>query len=194
MISEILKNETRKQHTDIESTVDIMEHTQSKEKYESLLKAFYGFYRPVEKSFIEYKDQFKKLGLDLEPHLKTRLLEHDLKEMNVDLDSIKIRPDHKFSSLGEAMGCFYVLEGSTLGGQVIFKSLKKNGIKTGESEICFHNPYGAETMKNWLAFKTSLDSTPASENDALLESAKETFTELNKWLAKQLNILSRKSE
>ncbi len=53
-----------------------------------------------------------------------------------------------------ALGCLYVLEGATLGGQVISRHLAKLGIGP-ENGGRFFNGYGARTGEMWKSFQTS---------------------------------------
>jgi heme oxygenase len=55
----------------------------------------------------------------------------------------------------EALGAFYVLEGSSLGGRVILKELKSRGASlTG---LGFLDPYGPDTGQRWRSFLVILE-------------------------------------
>jgi heme oxygenase len=55
----------------------------------------------------------------------------------------------------EALGALYVLEGSTLGGCVILKELKRRGASL--AGLGFLDPYGADTGRRWRSFLVILE-------------------------------------
>ena len=55
----------------------------------------------------------------------------------------------------EALGAFYVLEGSSLGGRVILKELKSR--RASLTGLGFLNPYGADTGQRWRSFLIILE-------------------------------------
>lgn len=67
------------------------------------------------------------------------------------------------ASLGEALGWWYVLEGSSLGGRVIHRTL------TGEGKdlrgLSFLHPYGSATGDWWRRFVEVLDEADRREPD-----------------------------
>jgi heme oxygenase (biliverdin-IX-beta and delta-forming) len=67
----------------------------------------------------------------------------------------------------EALGAFYVLEGSTLGGRKILQALKSQGVST--DDLHFLDPYGRDAGANWRLFlgiierETALSQTTMNE-------------------------------
>jgi heme oxygenase (biliverdin-IX-beta and delta-forming) len=55
----------------------------------------------------------------------------------------------------EAFGALYVLEGSSLGGRVILKELKRR--KVSLAGLGFLDPYGADTGRRWRSFLAILE-------------------------------------
>jgi len=84
----------------------------------------------------------------------------------------------------EGLGCLYVVEGSTLGGQVITRQLLKSLGLTAENGVAFFNGYGAETGLRWKAFGAWLEEGAAQldHDDAIIAGANETFRTLGDWL------------
>ncbi|HXH75344.1 MAG TPA: hypothetical protein VNJ08_10290 [Bacteriovoracaceae bacterium] len=76
----------------------------------------------------------------------------------------------------------YVLEGSTLGGQVIHQRLLAKGIFPEVRSICFHHPYGPLVREKWEDFKLVLNELPDDCTDDALFMAKATFTALKNWM------------
>jgi heme oxygenase len=182
MLHERLKTETAASHKDTEKTLHFEKTISSKESYLKLLKGFYGFYQPVEKELLKFKSEFEALGLHILPRLKESLLLQDMKTLGL-TDPSKLEVCYALpgiQTLASAMGVLYVLEGSTMGGQIISKKLKEAHIL--ETEKSFHNPYGKETMPMWMGFKAGLDKINAQDEDEVVKAAKETFTRLGAWL------------
>lgn len=185
MLHEILRTETRQEHTLIESSIDLLKFTANRQDYISLLKAFFGFYQPVEKIFTELENDFTSIGIHINYRLKLPLLIKDLTTLGVcqnEMNSIPLNPGpQKISDLYQAMGVLYVLEGSTMGGKIIHRKVREANILTSD-DLCFHNPYGPANMSQWNDFKAKLDLLPENKHPLILKSAKETFSGLNHWL------------
>lgn len=80
-------------------------------------------------------------------------------------------------SIGYALGCMYVMEGSTLGGKVILKHVSKTlGIVPTQGGAYFAG-YGEETGHYWKTFLHTLQEYSVNhEVDAeILKGAKDTF-------------------
>lgn len=59
------------------------------------------------------------------------------------------------ANVQEALGLFYVIEGSTLGGRLILKALARNGIT--DSSLLFLDPYGSDSARMWRALLTVIE-------------------------------------
>jgi heme oxygenase len=82
------------------------------------------------------------------------------------------------------LGTAYVLEGATLGGQIITRHLQQElGIQPECGGAFFHS-YGASVAPMWREFVEVLNTYPATEDEqvALVASACETFSSLEAWL------------
>jgi heme oxygenase len=67
----------------------------------------------------------------------------------------------------EALGAMYVLEGSTLGGRIILKTLRSKGVSTGD--LHFLDPYGQDARALWRAFLSVLERETAPNRTAMNE-------------------------
>ena len=61
-------------------------------------------------------------------------------------------------NLGELIGVLYVIEGSTLGGRHILKSLSKQFALSSDEGVRFFQGYGDQTSRNWQYFLHFADS------------------------------------
>jgi heme oxygenase (biliverdin-IX-beta and delta-forming) len=184
-VAEMLKNETRIQHQQAE---DLLVHKlsciKSVKEYTCLLKMFYGFYHPLEEtahSFIP-----RSVLKNIASRKKSAWILQDLTEVG-DNDVIPLC-NHlpKIHSTEQALGCLYVLEGSTLGGRVIMKMLQAQQPQFFTGEVLhFFNGYGEETSSKWIEFKSVLDQY-IDNVEEIVASANETFSLFHNWIKKSL--------
>lgn len=81
-----------------------------------------------------------------------------------------------------AIGRLYVLEGSTLGGQIINRSLAARTPDDPLSTVALRGlaPYGEQTGSMWAAYRRAV-SLLAVDTEAVVGSAVETFALLETW-------------
>lgn len=186
MILARLKAETRPYHDAIESQLDLFDHPPSRAAYRSLLLRFWGYYEPMEDRIGHLAD-WSQLGFDFEERRKTHLLQQDLFEPREHVPEVWSRCPRlpELNRVPQALGCLYVLEGSTLGGQVITRYLKS--LPDGPYPCDFFASYGEHVGDYWKAFGVFLTEYSARhhDDDAIVESACATFSTLGAWLAAQ---------
>ncbi len=86
----------------------------------------------------------------------------------------------------------YVLEGSTLGGQIISKMISQALPGKADHALTFYAGYGEQTMPMWNSFKTALNEqvqSPADQQE-LVHAANETFLKFSRWVEKSRLIIS----
>ena len=171
----LLKTSTRPQHDSLEHDLDLLNPELTLDDYILVLKRFYGFYKVLEDSV--------RLPLD---RMKTPLLAKDLEFFKVDLNQIELPKTLPVCvSDSRIFGMRYVIEGSTLGSQVLSKHYKEKFYMSPDSGCFFFTGYGSETMKKWKEFQEEIlaFSTQKIFNEQeVIESAKETFAFLHQWL------------
>lgn len=178
-----LKTSTSQYHEQIEQ-VDLFKKIITKEitllEYKKLLCQLYGFISPCE-TVIQQRFHYAIEGRE-----KASLLNSDLSELNCDTsrDFLFCKNTPNFNTLPEVFGYLYVLEGSTLGGQIISKSLKNNLQLLPLIPARYFNAYGKQTRKYWDAFLKSLREHDLNDNqkENLITSAINTFSSLLNWL------------
>lgn len=88
-----------------------------------------------------------------------------------------------FADPSAALGILYVIEGSTLGGQIIAKRVRYQVGLTPHAGASYFSSYGANVMPMWRETKQVLDAPPFEvANEAVINGAKATFDFLAKWL------------
>jgi len=192
MIMAKLKEATRDQHENLENTVDVMGEVFSLENYKKLLTKFYRFYAAIEPKVAE--NDLQSAGFDFEARRKTPLLEKDLEALGI-LETVRSEvplwnglPD--VSTLAKAFGSIYVMEGATLGGQVITRHLEKDFGLTAENGAAFFNSYGASVGPMWKSFKETLTAFAEKNGDdhPIIGTARETFDSFSKCFAETVQI------
>jgi heme oxygenase (biliverdin-IX-beta and delta-forming) len=179
MIMTKLREATRDQHENLENTVDVMGEVFSLENYKTLLTKFYRFYAAIEPKVAE--NDLAGAGFDFGARRKTPLLEKDLEALGI-LEKVRAHvapwngvPD--VSSLSRAFGSIYVMEGATLGGQVITRHLKQDFGLTADNGAAFFSSYGAQVGAMWKSFKATLTAYAEQNGDEeqIIGAARETF-------------------
>ncbi|GKS12279.1 biliverdin-producing heme oxygenase [Paenibacillus chitinolyticus] len=184
-----LREETAPFHDQIEQNPyakAIMDKSLTLETYRTYLEKFYGFILPSEKA-LSTLPEWEERGFDIESRLKTPLLENDLEQLGLTKRQIEELPRcgnlPDVSTLPRALGYLYVLEGSTLGGQLITKQLKAILSVDPEVNGRYFNSYGAELRTKWSEFREFLlENVKTEEQEQVLAAAKETFILLDQWL------------
>lgn len=179
-----LREVTAELHQSVEKRVDLVSPDFDLPRYVLLLKRFYGFWAPIEASLQQVPGLFHP-ALAIQTRMKAHMLRADLETFDVDSVLVAFCPRlPDLRTFERALGCMYVLEGSTLGARIVARVLRERwGIDNG-SGATFFNAYGTEVGTRWAEFRTFLISQVDPVNsDALLSAAVETFDTFDQWLA-----------
>lgn len=146
-----------------------------------LLERFHGFHAAWEPAL-----DGRVPDLLLGPRLKLPLLRHDLRCLGVDDRRLLALPRcERAAGLCEtpaaAAGALYVMEGSTLGGRIISRSLQAAPWHPPQ-RLRYWNPYGDDTGRRWSETLAYLDSLSPVDADAAVLAAVTTFDVLQAWL------------
>ncbi|ATB45434.1 biliverdin-producing heme oxygenase [Corallococcus macrosporus] len=188
-----LKSETRPHHERTEAQVRLMDPDLTPTAYRRHLEALHGFYGPLE-------TRLAGLGLDavagLSVHArwKVPLLVEDLRALGHDDASLAHLPRcgglPSLAGVPEALGCLYVLEGSTLGGQLILRHLRRHFDGTPLGPFAFFRAYGDDVGPRWRAFGEAVNQASVVAADAAFDSravkgAQDTFDAFAAWLRRE---------
>jgi len=178
-----LKQQTHNLHIQLEETVDIFSRVSSIDRHIAVLKIFLGFYTPVEKQLSAVKG-IEAVAFD--SRRKVPQLRKDLQVLGLqpdDIDQLPVCAElPRIVNLASALGCMYVFEGATLGGQIISRHLKKMGIDPATG-AAFFNSYGDNVGAMWLAFKKDAEQHihNVEAETIVIGTAQETFGKLINW-------------
>jgi heme oxygenase len=183
-----LKQSTLPYHKRLEARLDWFKPEFSHGEYLRVLERFWGYYRPIEASLAMIPELEAWLP-DLPSRSKLPLLEADLRTLGLNNRLLEQLPLCRklpiCTDSFTALGCLYVLEGSTLGGQVISRHIKRKLDLDAQNGAAFFNGYADDTIRMWDVFRERLTAARADE-EILVQSACETFITLEQWLCPPL--------
>lgn len=171
-----LRAETVTIHSRLEKKLNLFERVKSKEDYQKHLQNYYAWIAPIERALLSFAEA---LPIDLSGRQRANLLEKDLAKLGS--PPIEIQKKFKMQSpqnIADCMGALYTLEGSTLGGQFIFKHFAEHLNLTKDNGLAFYYGRGARTGQLWKEFLQALDqymTDHPNQIEDICNSAKLTF-------------------
>lgn len=152
-VLEKLRVATGPLHADLEQRLDLPARLLHADQRSLVVRRFFGLHSGAEDTLAEWLGDLP--GLDFEARRRSSRLATDLMVLGFDPARAARAPAPQLANPSEALGFFYVLEGSSLGGKAIEKSLTAAGADmTG---LSFLNPYGPATGERWRAFLAVLE-------------------------------------
>lgn len=186
---ERLKQETRTSHEDLERRVDILNRLQTAESYRKLLETFYGVYGPLEAALTRCIPEIEPWLPDVGKRMRTAALGRDLGILgNNSPEELPLADVPLLSSLAEQFGCLYVLEGSTLGGQIIAREVNSQLHFTPERGCSFFASHGAEIGSMWRRFREAMERYAAAhseQHERIIQAADATFRTFSDWFERK---------
>ncbi|WP_129717554.1 biliverdin-producing heme oxygenase [Pedobacter sp. SYP-B3415] len=186
MIAQLLRTETAARHKALESAMfvdEIMSRRLNLSQYRQILAVNLLAHELIEPPLFNVMDQELAQRLDLKSREKLPALRQDAAGAgidtaalpHVDTGQIFIPADSKPAQLGT----LYVLEGATLGGNVIRKQLLQNDEFAG-LDFAYYGIYGDQLAEKWKTFQAVLEAEVQSPADAeiCLHAANSTFDSL----------------
>ena len=151
-----LRRETRLEHDQMERALVWEDRVSKLDLYGLWLRRLHGFYRvwePAVAATLGDPEFF-------EPRRKLHLLAADLRCLGISPHEPEVLPLLPVATQAEALGSMYVLEGSTLGSQLVArKVLAHLGF-----EPHYHSGYGAATGAMWRSFQQKINHDLGDEH------------------------------
>ena len=177
MLSTIIKTTTAPLHTRLEEAMfanAIMDGSFTLADYNKVLRVNYFVHQLLEPIIFDVLG--KRTGQEIEPGKRKKLpaLEADMKASQINLSEDQHLPVNQpsFHSKVEALGALYVLEGATLGGQVIIKRLKKNEA-FADLALAYYNVYAGDTGVMCKQFLELINQY--EDHDSALQGAQKVY-------------------
>jgi heme oxygenase len=184
-----LRDGTATLHDRVERAVDLSSRLRSKAAYASLLGRFLGFYAPLEVRLAEIVGD-APVPLDLVARRKADWLRSDLAVCGYSAGEIEGLPVcgrlPSLEGFPEVFGCLYVLEGATLGGQVVSREVERFHGWNADAGCSFFASYRTRVRAMWQEFCIVLDAYASSgpgRDDGIVSAAVETFERFEEWIA-----------
>lgn len=180
---ERLRSATQADHGALEDGLALLRAPLSHARFVQVLRGFHAFHSVWEPRVAGLIDDEPLLA----PRRRLALLQRDLLALGaepgapVDFDLGFLRDE------SAAWGSLYVLEGSTLGGQVIAKALRRGAAWVPAQGLSYFNPHGRETAALWRGFCDALEAAaPRLDAEEVVRGARASFRVLHDGLARAL--------
>jgi heme oxygenase len=180
----MLRVQTRTHHEALERSLALLEPPLSRDRFLRVLQRFFSFHKVWEPAIATHESL---RAFHISRH-RLPLLRRDLLAMGMparDIDTLPPCEDARTLAAheAEAIGSLYVMEGSTLGGQIISRALAQEAWAP-PGGLAFFNPYGDDTGRMWRAFKAFAEQMATTrDKDRIIAGAQRTFDLLNRQLA-----------
>ena len=179
-----LRDETRNDHRALERSLDLLRFLLEPARFLRIMSRFYGFHAVWEDRI----GQHPTVAAIGRSRLRLGLLRQDLQALGLIEREIAVLPHcvkaaDLVGTMAEAIGSLYVIEGSTLGGQIISRALtSQTWLPPGG--LSYFDPYGGRAGIMWRLFRDWCDAQASGlEWNQVTQGARATFTVLQDWLA-----------
>jgi heme oxygenase len=176
-----LRQATEADHLAVEGTVPLMHEGLTTAQYVEVLQKLYGVVAAWEDRAIQIAPVW------LQPALLARqrksLLERDLAWFGATHSNVRCATLHAVDDLPSLLGAMYVMEGSTLGGQLIARHVEAAlHLSEGKGDAYFRG-HGSNTGPLWKEFCEMLKHRiPDEQSETVIISAKAMFSTFGKWM------------
>jgi heme oxygenase len=181
-----LRAGTAELHIALEKRLPFFSDALDTQAFVRLMQAYYGFYLPLENALLRI--DAIPADFDLTPRLKAPTLRTDLHALGVSAAALQGLPQCEqlpvIDSSAACLGVLYVLEGATLGGQILRREISSRLGLEADNGAAFLDIYGAATGRRWRDFIEYLGSRrmSAAERAAVVTAAQTTFSCFEHWL------------
>ncbi|MFN3771306.1 MAG: biliverdin-producing heme oxygenase [Ectopseudomonas guguanensis] len=181
-----LRAGTAELHIRLEKQLPFFSDLLDTNAFQRLMQAYYGFYRPLENALLD--SDMTSAGFDLVSRLKAPTLRKDLHALGLSAEAIDCLPIcHALPATNcrpTCLGVLYVLEGATLGGQILRREMASRLGLNADNGAAFLDIYGADTGRRWRDFIAYLGSRSldTGERGAVVTAARATFGCFERWL------------
>jgi heme oxygenase (biliverdin-IX-beta and delta-forming) len=183
MFAEILKERTLEAHASLEKKLVVhIKNVRSTASYVELLLLLYPFH-------LRASELLSAFALELPNNIPDPARAGNIR---ADLDHFGVvvknespdTPDMPIvDSVEAALGMYYVLEGSTMGGQIISRILSNSMNVNPDIGFSFFNPYQSQTVPRWEKFKSYLNAAADQlDQEQIISAANSFFNGYHQWI------------
>jgi heme oxygenase len=183
---EQLRAATSHCHRRLEKRLDVAQCFSALATYRGYLEVMFGFHAPFEQSLSGHP--VRRVLTDYDERRKAAMLSVDLVALGVAGDSIAALPHCPripfCQDEAAALGALYVLEGATLGGQILLPLVEKRLQLTRHFGARYLDSYGPNVAGMWQRFRSVVEDWCAegTRRAIAVAAAVATFESLEAWL------------
>lgn len=182
-LSARLRDATREAHERLEAAMPDLASAPTLCELRAVLERFHGFHLVWEGEVAAHPGLAPLVGERSRlPHLRADLIALGTTEEELGRLPACGPARGLAAEPGAALGSLYVMEGSTLGGQIISRALA-GADWAPAGGLRYFNPYGRRTGAMWRALQAALDATPEAGGERVVDGALRTFAVLEAWMA-----------
>jgi heme oxygenase (biliverdin-IX-beta and delta-forming) len=181
-----LREATAEAHRKLEAAMALTQRCADRASYGALLADLWGVYAPLEAELAAL--DWNGLGVELAQRAKTPWLCADLITLGLSSGGVAALPRASqlpsIQSPADGFGVLYVLEGASLGGQLILRQIKASLGLDEQSGARFFSSYGAEVGERWRSFVAAMAAYGETERrvQAMERAALATFECFLTWI------------
>ncbi|MHC8306418.1 biliverdin-producing heme oxygenase [Pseudomonas sp. PB3P13] len=186
LVLQALRAETAPLHIALEERLPFFSPVLDLDHYQRLIQAYFGFYQPLERRLQDSHQAPPDFVLT--ERLKTATLHGDLLALGLTEREIAGLPLCRslpvIDSAEACLGVFYVLEGATLGGQILRREIASRLNLDAANGAAFLDIYGDATGRRWRDFIGYLATFPLepAARHCVVNAAQTTFACFENWL------------
>jgi heme oxygenase len=180
-----LRNVTQSLHRRAESHFGLQDRTWDRDSYRTLLERLWGFHAPLEDALMRLDWRGSTIAMD--KRRKRAWLEADLLYLGVEPDAFSriatCRDLPAMAHLHDGIGALYVVEGATLGGQVILRALQTQLDISPLAGGHFFASHGRAIGAMWRSYLDVLEEAGKAPHaaEATERAAMQTFSAFDRW-------------
>lgn len=167
----LLRSATAETHQKLEERLTLLGPELATSSYANYLSGLLDAVEPLEQALLTVPD-LQSAWPDVRERQKAPLLRQDLAEL--DCPAGPPGPlQYRIDDLATALGVGYVLEGSTLGGEVLRREVER---RLGPVPVGYFRCYGDDLRARWVDFLHMLETAPIDDDEEqLVEGAHFAF-------------------
>ena len=170
---ETIRQRTRTLHAQLEARIDLVAALSSLDAYRQLLQRYRSFYEPFEWALSRQPAAVRNV-IQYPQRSRLKLLLQDLGAIGHLPSALAPIALPDLGTLDQIFGTLYVVEGSSLGGQIIYRQIEQRLGLSSTSGSAFFYGDGDRTSHVWRDFLTKLQ-LQVSHSEAAADSAAATF-------------------
>lgn len=180
-----LKRATAAAHLRTEAALPPLDELATWPTYRRVVQCFHAFHARWEPTVWASEEVTALFDDESSVRRKLPLLERDLRALQLEPLAVDEVPEPTLSAL-ESVGALYVLEGSTLGGQVIMRHVQRHLPLGPESGGSYFRGYGERTGTMWRSFGARIDAAHGDDrHDEMIRGALACFAAIESWFRRR---------